>query len=215
VDPEEDSSWLLTPAESFRRAKAQFYLDRAEEFLNMARYFSAEKELEKVRRVDPENESCKAFEEAIQGQLSKIRSTSGGISDNGKKHEIVLVVDQDERLLSSLAESLQRYGFQMVGAASLEEALETMASIKPSVVISEVNFESGPRGFDLYLWMKTNNGCHDIPFLFLAARLDRDMLIAGKRFGVDDFILKPVDDEVVSASIMNCLSKRRIPAERS
>ncbi len=224
---DDDTHWSLTPAESFRRAKTQFYLDRAEEFIRMARFFSARKELEKVRKLDPENEGCKSFEIMIEESISKILRHAHGNGDNGqqkpeeaehsgggKRPELVLIVDQDERLLSSLAESLHRFGFQMIGAASLEEALETMASITPDVVISEVNFDSGPRGFDLYLWMKTNNGCHDIPFLFLAARLDRDMLIAGKRFGVDDFILKPVDEEVVSASIVNCLSRRRpVPAK--
>ena len=223
VEIEEEATWPLSPAESFRRAKTQFFLDRAEDFIRMARYYSARKELEKVRSLDPDNVSCLSFEKTIEENLARIQSRSHGeigrngndaALGNGKRTELVLIVDQDERLLVSLAESLHHYGFLMIGAASLEEALETMGYVTPDVVLSEVNFESGPRGFDLYLWMKTNNGCHDIPFLFLAARLDRDMLIAGKRFGVDDFILKPVDEEVVSASIVNCLSRRRlVPAK--
>jgi DNA-binding response OmpR family regulator len=57
--------------------------------------------------------------------------------------------------------------------------------------------------------LKTNSGNEDLPFLFLATRIDRDTLIAGKRFGVDDLILKPVDDDVVIASVINSLSRRK------
>jgi DNA-binding response OmpR family regulator len=46
-----------------------------------------------------------------------------------------------------------------------------------------------------------------MPFLFLATRIDRDTLIAGKRLGVSDFVLKPLDDDLVIASILNCLSR--------
>lgn len=121
-----------------------------------------------------------------------------------------MIVDQDERLLVSLTGTLRRYGFMAIAASSYDEAVESYAMVKPEVVISEVNFETGPRGFDLYLWLKTNSGNEDLPFLFLATRIDRDTLIAGKRFGVDDLILKPVDDDVVIASVINSLSRRKI-----
>jgi PleD family two-component response regulator len=76
-------------------------------------------------------------------------------------------------------------------------------------VISEVNFENGPLGFDLYLWVRTNQATAGIPFVFLAMKIDRDTLIAGKKVGVDDFILKPLDADVVTASVIQCLSRKR------
>jgi DNA-binding response OmpR family regulator len=98
----------------------------------------------------------------------------------------------------------------VIGAGSYEEAVEALGTVQPDIILSEVNFAQGSRGFDLYLWLRTNSAFMDTPFMFLAARVDRDTLIAGKRFGVDDFILKPVDREVVTASIVNCLSRRRV-----
>jgi len=89
------------------------------------------------------------------------------------------------------------------------ERLEFLGDAVLDIVISEVNFENGSRGFDLYSWVKTNGRMASIPFVFLAAKFDRDVLIAGKRFGVDDFILKPVDNEVVTASVQNCLTRRK------
>jgi DNA-binding response OmpR family regulator len=126
-----------------------------------------------------------------------------------KRSELVLVVDQDERILMSLATSLRKYGFTALGAASFDEAVEAITRYAPSMIISEVNFEKGPVGFDLYLWIRNNGMLSTIPFLFLATRITRDMLIAGKRMGVDEFIVKPLDEEVVMASVLNCLWKRK------
>ncbi len=209
----------LTPRERFLRAKVDHYLERAEECVQMARYTVAKKFVEKVLSLDPGNTACRDLGQVIDTQLLKIAHRGNG-SSNGeepggtaharrRKSELVLVVDQDEQLLASLCGALHHYGFEVISAASYDEAIDTLSLIAPDVVISEVNFEAGPRGFDLYHWLKTHLSGKDIPFLFLAARIDRETLIAGKRFGVDDFILKPVDDEVITASVVNCLARRK------
>lgn len=221
MNTSEDIPTDLTPAESFRRAKVEHYLERAQEFVQMSRYGVARKALDSIFSIDPENVEAKDLSKTIDDAISHILHRGNGQPNEHSEQqgrrpyrsELVLVVDQDERLLVSLTQSLRQYGFQAVAAGSYEEAVETLTMIKPDVVISEVNFESGPRGFDLYLWLKTNAGQYNIPFLFLAARIDRDMLIAGKRFGVDDLILKPVDNDVVTASIINCLARRRTVAQ--
>ena len=218
METEEEVRQDVSPAESFRRAKVEHYLDRVAEFIAMARYSMARRTLKTVYALDPENLQGKDLEKTIDLLMHKILHRSNGVSHPApaepgapkhKRNELVMVVDQDEQLLASLTQTLHKYGFEAISAASYEEAVETMTSIKPDVVISEVNFETGPRGFDLYLWLKTNAGNLNIPFLFLAARIDREMLIAGKRFGVDDLILKPVDNEVVTASIINSLARRK------
>ena len=181
----------------------------------MARYNAARKFLAKAEQVDPENTPGKELLTMIDQKLFQIRhrgngaATGEGDQQRHRRSELVLLVDQDEEWLTSLAEALYRYGFQVLGAIDYDEAIETMSLLTPDVVISEVNFENGPRGFDLYQWMKNNITSRTIPFLFLASRIDRETLIAGKRFGVDDFLQKPVDDEVVSASIINCLARRK------
>jgi DNA-binding response OmpR family regulator len=72
-----------------------------------------------------------------------------------------------------------------------------------------VNFEGGPAGFDLFLWVKTNSVTAGTSFMYLATKIDRDTLVAGKRLGVDDFILKPLDEDILIASIMQCLRRQR------
>ncbi len=206
----------LPPRERFLRAKADHYLRMADECIQMSRFSAARRYIGKADAIDPENKGGKALQAIIDQRLIEIQHRgNGALNENGtngakrRRSELVLLVDQDEELLACLGEALRKYGFQVLGANNYDEAVETMSLITPDAVVSEVNFESGPRGFDLFHWMKNNLTSRSIPFLFLAARIDRDTLIAGKRFGVDDFLQKPVDEGVVSASILNCLARRR------
>jgi CheY-like chemotaxis protein len=206
----------LPPRERFLRAKADHFLRKAEECIQMSRFTAARRYIGKADNLDPENRGGKTLQSIIDQRLFEIQHRGNGASNNHgtngarrRRSELVLLVDQDERLLAEMGDALRKYGFQVLGAINYDEAVETMSLITPDVVISEVNFENGPRGFDLFQWMKNNLTSRSIPFLFLAARIDRETLIAGKRFGVDDFLQKPVDDGVVSASILNCLSRRR------
>jgi PleD family two-component response regulator len=217
IDDEEIQN--LSPAEAYRRAKVDHYMERARECFQMGRYLGASRLIDAVFGLEKENAEAEELRRAAAAALAQIeerpKNGNGGADrDNGtqgrsRRKEVVLLVDQDERLLTSLVGTLHRYGFLAISAASYDEAMETFAAAKPDVVISEVNFDSGPRGYDLYLWLKTNHADESIPFLFLATQIDRDALIAGKRFGVDDMILKPVDDDVVIASVINCLARRK------
>ena len=219
VTAEDDELEGLTPAEAFRRAKVEHFLDNARDYIDMGRFLAARKALEMVFSLDRGNKAGGELRATLDESMAHMlnRSRNGGAAPKGddppagkmRRLELVMVVDQDERLLASLTTTLRRYGFMAIGASSYEEAMETYAAASPDVVISEVNFETGPRGFDLYLWLKTNARQQNLPFLFLATRIDRDTLIAGKRFGVDDLIMKPVDDDVVIASVINSLSRRK------
>jgi PleD family two-component response regulator len=218
VYSEDDELQGLTPAEIYRRRKVDHYLQIVQDHVDMGRYLTALKTLDMVLSLDRANQDAKDIRKAVDEILSRmLHRGKNGHSNNEafhppappRRNELVMVVDQDERLLKSLTESLRKYGFMSVGASSFEEAVDTFAMVRPDVAISEVNFETGPRGFDLYSWLKTNSGKDNLPFLFLATRIDRETLIAGKRFGVDDLITKPVDDDVVIASVINALSRRK------
>ncbi len=207
------TSDVILDTKSFKQAKIEHYLQRAEEHLQMARYTTAFNALKTVYHLDSENAAARSLQKRIEYFVSTLVP---GKSDTGNGHEVVrkrhrdelvFVVDQDEHVLTSLTSTLRKYGFRTIGAGSYNEAIEAMSIYRPDMVVSEVNFEDGSVGYDLYLWIRTNIATREMPFLFLATRLDRDTLIAGKRLGVTDFILKPLDEDLVVASILNCLSR--------
>ncbi len=216
LDTFDVSTNALVLSETFHRAKVEHYLHRAEEFVQMARYDAALKTLEAVFSLDPENSVGKSLKKRIQYSLTSLLELScdnqpydANTGSGRQRRSLAMIVDQDERVLISLTESLCKYGLEAIAASSYKEAVDTMTKIRPDLVISEVNFADGPAGFDLFLWVRTNTSTQVIPFLFLATRIDRHTLIAGKRLGVDDFILKPFDVDVVTASIQNCLFRQK------
>lgn len=211
----EDESQVVDPRSAFRRAKVEHYLRRTEEYLAMGRYLTAQKTLETIRSLEPENEECSNLERLLGERLYAVQHRNNGTGaapdtePRKRRPELVMIVDQDERVLTELCDGLRRHGFDTICAASYDEAVSSLSTVSPDIIVSEVNFDTGPRGFDLFFWVKTNEATRHVPFIFLAARIDRDMLIAGKRFGVDDLIQKPADHDVVTASIVNSLSHRK------
>lgn len=199
---------------SYHQAKVEHYIERVEDLVRMARYSAARKALSSVYSLEPKHSVGLALERHIDSALAELAAakrtslhSANGHARQYRRGELVLIVDQDERILSGLADALHRYGFGALGAAGFGEAVETLKTFRPSLIVSEVNFEDGPVGYDLYLWIRHNEELSRTPFLYLATRVTREMLIAGKRLGVDEFISKPLDEEVVMASILNSLSR--------
>ena len=220
MDQEVKDAAEVFPEEiSFVQAKIEHYLRRCEEYMQTSRLLMAKKMMEKVFAIEPENRAARSLEKRIEYSLSSLSMLSregrarmeegGELSPKHRRGKIVLIVDQDEKVLGQLSDRLKLNGFDPVSAGSYREALDVLGLIRPNIVISEVNFENGPLGFDLYLWVRTNQATAGIPFVFLAMKIDRDTLIAGKKVGVDDFILKPLDADVVTASVIQCLSRKR------
>lgn len=210
----------MSPQHPFVRAKVEHYLDRVEEYYWMARYVEARKITETVHGIDPENRECRALERAIGQAIDDIVHRSNGkapkviegVRQAKLRKDLVLIVDQDERVLSALAHTLRLHLFRVIGASSYDAALDILSLTRPEIVLSEVNFHDGARGYDLFTWMRNLERFRDVPFIFSAVRLDPDVLIAGKRLGVEDFLQKPFNPEVVAVSIERSLMRRLQPS---
>jgi PleD family two-component response regulator len=212
----------MTPRETYHQAKIDHFVRRASEYVRMGRWTVARKTVDAIFTLDPTNGEGGALRAQIDGALTDLAHRHNGNGHNGlegngngnartKRGELVLCVDQDERVLTGLSTTLRRHGYRYYGAASYDEATEAMSNLAADLVVSEVNFDTGARGFDLFLWMRSVPSFKHVPFLFHATRIDRDILIAGKRFGVDDFIVKPADGEVIAAAITQTLARRKQP----
>jgi CheY-like chemotaxis protein len=213
LDPLQSPDGLPLSGEEFRQAKVEHFIERAQEFVSMGRYLSARKPIESALSLDPGNQTGKALvrhlEETLGSFGKPVIQEAGDTGVFPRRQDLVMVIDQDERLLLRIMQSLRKFGFRSVAAGGYQEARELLTLVTPDLVISEVNFENGPVGFDLYLMVRTNARLQGLPFLFLATRVDRETLIAGKRLGVNDFITKPLDEEVVYASIVSSLAKAK------
>jgi CheY-like chemotaxis protein len=210
-DVPQDSS----PRDAFIRAKIELYLERAAECFDSGRYHAALQTLDGVWRLDPSNLQASELHSRLNTQLQRLSASaqSEGLPDQEvqgtRRPEVILVADQDPRIRRGLIHSLQGYGFLCVGAEGYDEALAAYAFCQPSVVLSEVNFADGPRGFDLFHEIKNSSTGDHLVFFFLVAHVGREVEIAGRKLGVDDFLRKPLDNEVVATMITRSLYKRQ------
>ncbi len=120
----------------------------------------------------------------------------------------VLVVDEDSNHLLEITKQLRAHSFAIVAAAGVEEALTALETVSPDAVVSEINFQETPLGFDLFEFIRTTPATRHVPFIFITSELDRITHIIGKRLGVDEFLSKPVDYELLACTLMGKVAQR-------
>ncbi len=126
----------------------------------------------------------------------------------GKIRGNVLVVEGDESLLLELTFQLRSNFYAVIAAGNLDEALSCLKTATPDVVISETEFGGEQAGFDLYECIRSATATRHVPFIFLTAGLDRTALLIGKRMGVEEFLEKPVDYDLLLAILAGRLPAR-------
>ena len=70
-------------------------------------------------------------------------------------------------------------------------------------------------GYQLLTELKTSDKTEQIPTIMLTARAGRDDRLQALRLGVDDYLVKPFDQEVLKIRIKNLLSNQKIRQEVS
>lgn len=136
----------------------------------------------------------------------KIMQLIQSLQSNGS----VLVLDDDVSFLSVIKQILQDGGYYCFVTTTGEEGLQVLESMTPDIVLCDINF-SKPHmsGFAFYERFRSIDRFLITPFIFLSA-LDQDVLIrTGKKLGADDYMTKPIDTEMLLATIEGKLRRSR------
>lgn len=141
--------------------------------------------------------------EQIEAQLLwELRSSS-------QKARIV-VIDDDEKLLKVISESLQDAGFQTLPFTTTDAAYQALKETTPDLILSDINLETSTMGgFSFYEKIREIDRLHEIPFIFLSGLTDEVLIRTGKELGVDDYITKPFSHDTLIATIKGKLKRYR------
>lgn len=120
--------------------------------------------------------------------------------DEGKG-ATVLVCEDEADLLDDLAAVLAEAGYSVVGETSADAALIRLGSLRPDVILSDIALPGTDGMTFLRRVRQTRPDLNDVPFIVLTGFADRSDIAAGKRAGADDYLVKPVDHEVLLATI--------------
>jgi CheY-like chemotaxis protein len=110
----------------------------------------------------------------------------------------ILLVDDEEQLITIMESVLQEEGFAVKKLLSAEEALNSYTAFSPDLVISDVRMEEMD-GFTLFEKIKKLKNTKPVPFIFLTALDDRLGQQRANKLGATAYVRKPFDvDELVS-----------------
>ena len=122
----------------------------------------------------------------------------------------VLIVDEGERSLLDMTTTLRTNGYAVIAAGSFGEVLGTVREFTPDVILCELFVGKEPVGLDVYELIRKTGVTRHAPFYFLADRVDRSTEIIARRLGVSGFFLKPIDNEMLLATISGRIDYVRI-----
>jgi len=113
----------------------------------------------------------------------------------------VLVVDDYSTMVRIIRNLLGQLGFADVDdARDGQSALIKMHTRRYGLVISDWNMEP-MTGYDLLRQVRADPGLGEIPFIMVTAESKTENVIAAKKAGVNNYIVKPFNAQTLKAKI--------------
>jgi len=117
----------------------------------------------------------------------------------------VLVVDDYQTMVRIIRNLLKQLGFENVDEASDgREALEKMRMKKYGLVISDWNMEP-MTGYELLREVRADEILKPTPFIMVTAESKTENVIAAKKAGVNNYIVKPFNAQTLKAKVASVL----------
>ena len=133
------------------------------------------------------------------------RNSASGAEIRSEQTPRVLIVDDNEQLLSVLQMILESRGYDVVSCSNAETALKYVEQNVPDVILCDIMMP-GINGFAFHSQVQKDTRLCHVPFLFLTALSDPVEVRAGKEAGVDEYLTKPFSPEDLVAAIRGKLS---------
>ena len=113
----------------------------------------------------------------------------------------ILVVDDYNTMIRIIRNLLRQLGFEDIDdAADGASALSKMRGRRYGLVISDWNMEP-MTGYDLLKEIRGDPNLAGIPFIMVTAESKTDNVIAAKKAGVNNYIVKPFNAQTLKSKI--------------
>lgn len=115
----------------------------------------------------------------------------------------IMVVDDEERLVSLLHAYLTQEGFRVVTAGDGREALFVAREERPDLIILDIMMPD----LDGYGFMRQHRLERDTPIILLTAKLEETDKVLGLELGADDYVTKPFSPRELTARVRAVLRR--------
>ncbi|MFZ0845525.1 MAG: response regulator [Pseudolabrys sp.] len=119
----------------------------------------------------------------------------------------VLIVDDYNTMVRIIRNLLRQLGFEHIDDANDgSQALAKMRERQYGLVISDWNME-GMTGYDLLQQVRSDPGLSETPFIMVTAESKTENVIAAKKAGVSNYIVKPFNAQTLKSKIDTVFSE--------
>ena len=122
----------------------------------------------------------------------------------------ILIVDDEKTIYSVIARRLAKEGYPCVMANNGREALGYFYKNNCSLIISDIRM---PEMNGLELLRNVKAVRPNMMFIIMTAYPEIEMAVEAIRLGANDFILKPIDLELVAFSVKKALDQKKMEEE--
>jgi CheY-like chemotaxis protein len=117
----------------------------------------------------------------------------------------ILVVDDFASIRNFVCETLERKGYETIGAANGNEAFKLLSETPDvNLVLTDYNMPECT-GFELLKKIKSNQAVASVPVVFLTTESNPDKMRAARDAGLSAWIKKPYRAETFFSQIENAI----------
>lgn len=127
---------------------------------------------------------------------------------------MILIIDDDSAVRSSLSFMLKRAGYEVKTAPGLREAMDIVRAEAPALILMDMNFTlstTGEEGLTLLKQVKVFRP--DVPVILMTAWGSIQLAVQGMQAGAFDFITKPWNNAALLQRIETALELTTAPKE--
>ena len=142
--------------------------------------------------------------------MSKRKETLPGLKISDFEDRSLLVVDDDDPLRVRLARAMEKKGFQVKDAKTVENAIKSVKTSPPKFALVDLRLEDG-NGLDVV--QEINRLRKDSRIVMLTGYGNLPTAVAAVKAGAIDYMAKPVDADDVESALLAPTHSMAAPPE--
>ena len=115
----------------------------------------------------------------------------------------ILIVEDDNDIAEILANELSVWGYDTVCVKDFNNVLDEFKSEKPELVLMDIILPY----FNGFYWCQKIREISKVPLMFISSKSEDIDIVQAMQFGGDDYIVKPINIQIVRAKIVAILRR--------
>ena len=115
----------------------------------------------------------------------------------------ILIVEDDNDIAEILANELSVWGYDTVCVKDFNNVLDEFKAEKPELVLMDIILPY----FNGFYWCQKIREISKVPLMFISSKSEDIDIVQAMQFGGDDYIVKPINIQIVRAKIVALLRR--------